>query len=70
MIQAPSAHTSRRLPHYQQVDDLKKAFAAAKKKYNVHRQRFTLPVPDGAPPKTRGTPLDAGRACQILLATS
>ena len=52
------------------MDDLKQAFAAAKKKYNVHRQRFTLPVPDGAPPKTRGTPLDAGAPCQILLATS
>lgn len=41
---------------------MKAAFAARKKKYYPSRQRFTLPVPEGAPPKTRGTGLDAGKS--------
>ena len=33
------------------VDDLKAAFHAAKRKFYPTRQRFTLPVPEGAPPR-------------------
>ena len=44
------------------TDDLKAAFHRAKPKFYPTRQRFTLPVPAGAPPKTRGVPLDAGKS--------
>ena len=44
------------------TDDLKAAFHKAKPKFYPTRQRFTLPVPEGAPPKTRGVPLDAGKS--------
>ena len=44
------------------VDDLKAAFHTAKPKFYPTRQRFTLPVPAGSPPKTRGVPLDAGKS--------
>ena len=44
------------------VDDLKAAFHAAKRKFYPTRQRFTLPVPEGAPPKTRGVALESGKS--------
>ena len=44
------------------TDDLKAAFHKSKRKYYPTRQRFTLPVPPGAPPKTRGTPLTQGKS--------
>ena len=44
------------------VDDLKAAFHAAKPKFYPSRQRFTLPVPHGAPPKTRGVALENGKS--------
>eukprot|EP00227_Mantoniella_beaufortii_P020469 CAMPEP_0197585870 /NCGR_PEP_ID=MMETSP1326-20131121/8037_1 /TAXON_ID=1155430 /ORGANISM="Genus nov. species nov., Strain RCC2288" /LENGTH=308 /DNA_ID=CAMNT_0043150433 /DNA_START=20 /DNA_END=946 /DNA_ORIENTATION=- len=44
------------------TDDLKRAFFVAKRQYYPSRQRFTLPVPEGADAKARGTPLDAGKS--------
>ena len=41
---------------------MKAAFHKSKRKYYPTRQRFTLPVPPGAPPKTRGTPLTQGKS--------
>ena len=44
------------------TEDLKAAFAAKKKKFYPTRQRWTLPVPDGSPAKTRPTALVDGKS--------